>query len=313
MTLTNKDDDKDFPRVGRIIYRLILFGAVAVGALVAGIAIVQIIYGFIGYIRTTTFYNATSREFVEVVYSDDFVPVSASSNEVSENKVDKRGKFLDNKDTLSSNSIRVNLDGMRAINDEVKGWIYFEDGLISYPILQGPDNDKYLRKSYKGTYLGSGSIFLDYRSDPEMDDRHALIYGHNMKNLTMFGKLRYYRTKEGYYKDHQYFQIITPDYTYRYKIFSCKLISSESDLYTILGPDSDELTGFVSTYLTGSNYVRDETEIKPDDHVVTLSTCVNDDAYRLIVSGVRIEERKNRDRDKERDKENMVYDVDIDL
>ena len=185
--------------------------------------------------------------------------------------------------------IDVDLKALREINDEVVGWLYFEDGLISYPILFSGDNAKYLKRNYKEEYMASGSIFLEGQSARDFTDHYTLLYGHNMRDLTMFGKLRYYRSDKNYYKDHEYFRIITEDHVYRYRVFSFKQISSDSDVFSVIDKDSDGLKAFADKYLLTNNNVASEADIKDEDHVLALSTCVNDYAYRFIVCGVRVE------------------------
>lgn len=82
----------------------------------------------------------------------------------------------------------IDFDKLYEINSDTRGWIKIDSLGISYPIMQYTDNEYYLKKNtYKEDSI-SGSIFLDYRNNG-FDDRHTIIYGHNMKNDSMFGKL----------------------------------------------------------------------------------------------------------------------------
>mgnify|MGYP006379642681 FL=1 len=71
--------------------------------------------------------------------------------------------------------------------DEMIGWIQIEQTKIDYPIMQAENNEFYLTHSYEGKKLRAGSIFLDYRNDPFLNDRHFIIYGHDLRNGSMFG------------------------------------------------------------------------------------------------------------------------------
>ena len=105
--------------------------------------------------------------------------------------------------------IDVDFAGLKEQNKDIVGWIYFEDEeSISYPLLYSGD-DYYLRRNYLKEEETAGSIYIDGNNSPDLDDAHTLIYGHNMRNLSMFGKLRYYKTEEDYLKTHRYFQLIT--------------------------------------------------------------------------------------------------------
>ena len=114
----------------------------------------------------------------------------------------------------------IDLDQVREINRDVIGWIYFENEDISYPILYSGDDTTYLRKTLTGTSATAGSIFLEGKNNPNLQDAHSIIYGHNMKNLSMFGKLKFYNRDEEYYDKHRYSQIFTDDAVYRYEIFA---------------------------------------------------------------------------------------------
>ena len=85
---------------------------------------------------------------------------------------------------------KFDYDEIRKESPDTIGWISVPYCDINYPIVQGIDNDHYLEFAYTGEYSISGSIFLDYRQNPEMTDKNSFIYGHSMKNGTMFGMLR---------------------------------------------------------------------------------------------------------------------------
>ncbi len=274
--------------MGRRIYRLILFVFLLLGGSLTILASVELLIGTIGYIRTRRVYDDANNRFVSVhVKKKEPVSTVSTPEAVSENITVSEDEAEEETDSLQD--IDVDLKALREINDEVVGWLYFEDGLISYPILFSGDNAKYLKRNYKEEYMASGSIFLEGQSARDFSDHYTLLYGHNMRDLTMFGKLRYYRSDKNYYKDHEYFRIITEDHVYRYRVFSFKQISSDSDVFSVIDKDSDGLKAFADKYLLTNNNVASEADIKDEDHVLALSTCVNDYAYRFIVCGVRVE------------------------
>mgnify|MGYP005945403765 CR=1 FL=1 len=94
--------------------------------------------------------------------------------------------------------LAVDFESLKAINLDVKGWLYIEALDISYPVVQGPDNDAYLHTTYEGTSNFAGSIFLDYQNQDDFSDGNTIVYGHNMKNLSMFGKLKQMKEQEKY-------------------------------------------------------------------------------------------------------------------
>ena len=83
----------------------------------------------------------------------------------------------------------VDFSLLKQENEDIVGWIYCEGTPISYPVVQSGDNQYYLHRLINGEYNIAGSIFMDYRNNAELEDNNTIIYGHNMKNNTMFGYL----------------------------------------------------------------------------------------------------------------------------
>ena len=189
--------------------------------------------------------------------------------------------------------ISVDLEGLQAAYPDVAGWIYFENESISYPVLYSGDNEKYLRTAYTGKAANAGAIFLDGENTRDFSDPHTLIYGHNMKNLSMFGRLRYYRTDKDYYEGHKYFQIFTGGYIYRYEIFAYGQVSADDSIYYVYGadPGNDKLRALLKE-LKGMAPQGSSAEPGVNDHLITLSTCTGDGDVRMIVSAVRVDEHR---------------------
>ena len=78
----------------------------------------------------------------------------------------------------------VDFASLQKINPDIVGWIYIEGTQINYPVVQGNDNQYYLKHLFSGEWNGSGCIFLDSRNRADFSDRHSIIYGHHMKIST---------------------------------------------------------------------------------------------------------------------------------
>ena len=101
------------------------------------------------------------------------------------------------------------LSGLFAQNSDCNGWLCIPDTQLSYPVMHTPDNpQKYLRRSFYGEYSQSGVPFLDWRCDLQSD--HLIVYGHNMKNGTMFSSLRNY-TDPAFCAEHPVIEFQTAD------------------------------------------------------------------------------------------------------
>ena len=181
--------------------------------------------------------------------------------------------------------IDVDFESLQQINPDVVAWIYVEGTDISYPILYSGDDETYLRTTMEGESAKAGSIFLEGYNYPDFKDSHSIIYGHNMRNLSMFGTLKYYKSEEGYLDEHRYFQIITPDSKMRYEIFSYFDTEAASWVYAVPYSDCEEFDDYISELLRHSYEVVDTEEVTSADRVVTLSTC-STSGMRFTVHGV---------------------------
>ncbi len=187
----------------------------------------------------------------------------------------------------------VDFEGLKSENEEVAGWIFFENEKISYPIMYSGDNDKYLRTTLDGSNLQSGSIFVEGNNNPTFEDANTLVYGHNMKNLSMFGRLRYYREDEEYYKDHSYFQILVEGKKYRYQIFAYETVHETSDLLHIYIQHNEIFAKYLEQVKKESS-IHPQLEVGQEDTVVTLVTCTSGDVdgeYRFLVHAKRVDEK----------------------
>lgn len=177
----------------------------------------------------------------------------------------------------------VDFDSLRKINDEIIGWIKVTALDISYPIAQAEDNEYYLHNTFQKTYNFAGCIFMDYLNKSDMTDPNTLIYGHNMKNGSMFGKLKNFY-EEGVYEKSPYFWIYTPDKIYKYEIFSCSEVYADSKTYQMDFETAEDFQQYLNDAVERS-VVKSNIAVTSQDKVVTLSTCTGNDATRFIVQG----------------------------
>lgn len=187
---------------------------------------------------------------------------------------------------------RVNFDELLAINPDTIGWIRFspEPSIISYPIVQGEDNDEYLHKTFSANENTLGAIFLNAGNQPDFSDRNSIIYGHRMKDGSMFRHLQDYEER-AFWESNPYFYIYTPDgREITYHIYSAGQVEDTSDTYLTSFASDEEYQAFldmtkeVSLYDTG-------VELTTEDTIVTLSTCTSaSDEHRFVVRGVKEKE-----------------------
>ena len=179
---------------------------------------------------------------------------------------------------------KVDFGALKAINEDVIGWIYIPDTRVNYPIVQGEDNDQYLYHLLTGEYNSSGSIFLDAEVPADFSGQNSPIYGHNMKNKSMFGDVVEYKKQE-FFDAHPTAMLMTPEKNYFVHLFSGYVTDSWGDAWIKTFTDSE-----YEDWLTDA---KEKSRFKSDviptaqDKVLTFSTCTYEthDA-RFIVHGI---------------------------
>lgn len=165
---------------------------------------------------------------------------------------------------------KLSKEDLSNINSDFRFWINVESTNIDYPVLQGKDNEFYLNKDIYKEKLGSGSIFMDYRNDYE-NDENTIIYGHNMKNKTMFSQLENFKD-ESFFNENNKIKIITNDKEYIYEVFSAYYVSPN---YNYIIPTFDNKSDY-ETYLgeiTNKSLHKSNINVSSNDKIITLSTC----------------------------------------
>ena len=180
----------------------------------------------------------------------------------------------------------VDFAALKEINPDVLGWIYIEGTTINYPIVQGADNDYYLSRLVDGTSNKAGSIFLDYRNTPDFSDYHTVIYGHNMKNGTMFADITEYK-KEAFLEAHPVGKIMTPRGNFQIEIIGGYVADLRDPAWELhFETDEDRLEWLrdaMKRSTVGGDYVP-----VGGEQIITLSTCSYefDDARFVVICRV---------------------------
>lgn len=193
---------------------------------------------------------------------------------------DKREKF------------RVDFDKLQEINADTIGWIRFypEPEIINYPVVQGSDNDLYLHKTFSANENTLGAIFMDVNCSGDFSGKNSIIYGHRMKDGSMFRKLDEYDDKK-FWEENPYFYIYTPDgKEITYHIYSAGIVADDAKTYTVSFADDSEFQSYIDYTMSTADY-ETGVEVTTDDQIITLSTCTSaGDEYRFVVHGVKIRE-----------------------
>ena len=167
--------------------------------------------------------------------------------------------------------ISVDFEALMLENPDIIGWLYCENTPINYPVVQADDNDYYLRRDLYGEYLRTGTLFADWRCPAVGTGQVHIIYGHNMKNSSMFGTLVNYNDQK-YYESHPVLYYLTPDHDYRIDLFAGFTADANSDIYRTEIGSAEDFETFLQELKANSTFSSDIT-VTGDDHIVMLSTC----------------------------------------
>ena len=169
----------------------------------------------------------------------------------------------------------VDLGRLIENNSDVKGWIYIEDTTVSYPLLQGPDNDYYLYLNYDEQYSGAGSIYIDSANAGDLSDDHTIIYGHNMKNNSMLGRMSDFESQS--YRDaHPNVYILTPSGLWsKYEIFAYYRADISDGTFNIFTDNPDSMARYLNL-VSEKNCYDNQNLPTEGEKIITLSTCTED-------------------------------------
>lgn len=175
-------------------------------------------------------------------------------------------------------------------NEDIYAWIYIPDTAIDYPILQHPtDNTYYLNYNLDGSRGYPGCIYTEDYNARDFSDPVTVLYGHNMKNGTMFAGLHKYGDSE-YMDSHPYVYVYTEEKLLVYEIFAAYEYSDKHLLYNKDYTDSAIFAGYLEEIqdVHGMNHVvKEGVEVTEDSRILTMSTCIaNKPNNRFLLQGV---------------------------
>ena len=188
--------------------------------------------------------------------------------------------------------LNLNWQDLQAVSDDIIGWIRLPKTVINYPIVQGSDNDFYLTHTASGEWSNNGAIFADANDPDPLGGFLTILYGHRMRDWSMFGSIGDYFDDHGdsdYFQQHPVWQVYTPDKTYDLEIFGAAEVHSENtDIYRFYFADEDDRQSYIDWILAHNELqgYDGRVSVTPDDKLVMLSTCtLASNEYRLVIWG----------------------------
>ncbi len=197
-------------------------------------------------------------------------------------KTDSQTPSDDDNDTSSEPVINQALIDLMNQYPDVTGWLTVEGADISYPVVQSGDNSQYLKTDLDGSYLSGGTLFMDYRCARDYSAPVTLIYGHNMKNGSMFGNIDDNYGTQGYLEQNPDVYISLGEENIHYTAIAYMLVDADDQIIYDLTASTEEFANYVRN---NSLYLNSNRSFTGDDSFLVLSTCAYnyEDARALLI------------------------------
>lgn len=191
-----------------------------------------------------------------------------------------------------NNKYVIDFEALKKQNSEAVAWLKVNNTKIEYPVVKTKNNDYYLTRSFDKSENSAGWIFADYKNKFDGKDKNIVVYGHNRRDGSMFGSLKNILSSKWYNNEENQnviFNINGQNYTYR--VFSVYQIEKEDYYIKTNFSSNNEYEKFLNTIKKRS--VKDfKEDVSKDDTILTLSTCANNNMYRVVLHAKRIIEEE---------------------
>lgn len=270
-----------------LIYRVlaVILGLVAMGC------IIWCIRYWITTSRAKASMEELKKEYAAEVISEPIAEVVPEAVEEASEAIEEPVEPKINVyEVYGAPQLDLDFEGMQQeVCSDIYAWINIPGTAVDYPVVQHPTiTDYYLEYNLDGTKGLPGGIYTQIMNSKDWSDKNTVIYGHNMKNGTMFHSLHRYEDSE-FFEENRYIFIYTPEEVLVYEIFAAY---EHSDEHLLLSYDFSTDSRF-QNYLDGirledgmNNNFNDDIELSCEDKIITLSTCIKSKAtMRYLVQG----------------------------
>ena len=215
----------------------------------------------------------------------------AEQYETVENPSEDAGSAEQEEQTVE---IPIDFAALQQENPDIYAWIRIPDTEVDYPVLQSStDNSYYLNHTVNHEEGFPGSIYTENWNAKDFSDPNTVIYGHQMRNGTMFGGLYQYQDLE-YLQKHAEILIYTPDHIRTYRVFAAVTYDNRHIMYSFDFSEKEQYQAYFDSLKAVRNMATcwDESiDVTTDDRIITLSTCNGNDAQRFLVEAVLVDEK----------------------
>ena len=200
--------------------------------------------------------------------------------------VDENNDNIEN-DIENTSKYKIDFNALKEKNSDVVGFLKVKGTDVENIVVKGSNNSYYLSHNFEKKSNSAGWIFADYRNKIDGTDKNIIIYGHNMRNNTMFGTLKKILNKEWQENtENRYIDFVTEKEESVYEVFSVYQIEAE-DYYMKINFKNEEFNKYIENMKKRSIYNFD-VDVQEDDSLLTLSTCANNNKYRVILHAKKI-------------------------
>ena len=194
----------------------------------------------------------------------------------------RNGEDADGESNAPALTVRHDIPLLVSRNSDCIGWISIDNTAVDYPVMHTPDwPQKYLRRNFYQQYSDSGVPFLDYRCT--LDSDNLIIFGHNMRNETMFSALKDY-LNDGHPASHPTILLETEDGAHEFKIFAVVTVDKLDAWYSFIHAETeDDFNDAIQRIIQNAHYTDGDVP-EYGDRLLTLSTCYGSTrSSRLII------------------------------
>lgn len=194
-------------------------------------------------------------------------------------------------------NLNVDFAELKSINTDIYAWIYIPNTNVDYPVLRGAadkDDFFYLDHNMYRQYQFAGSVYSELKNNPDMHDPVTVLYGHNMRDGSMFATLHQF-SKADFFDDNTTAFVLTEDKILTYLIYAAYTFDNRHILNSYDFNNAESFQEYLDSTLKPRSFdynVRENVELTTENRILTLSTCTESSGTRFLVQGVLVDEHE---------------------
>lgn len=195
--------------------------------------------------------------------------------------------IIDEGNKEEKDKYKVDFQALKDKNFDTVGFLKVNGTNIEYTVVKGANNSYYLKHNFNKESNSAGWIFADYKNKVDGTDKNLVIYGHNMRDDSMFGSLKNILNDDWHNEEeNKYVTFVTENDNSIYEVFSVYQVADE-DYYITTDFKDNEFNDFIKTIKSRSKFDFG-VDVNENDNILTLSTCANNNKYRVVLHAKKI-------------------------